>query len=412
MDMPRRLDKTYDALVVGARAAGAATAMLLARQGLSVLLIDRDRLGADTLSTLALMRAGVLQLYRWGLLDQVRAAGTPPIRTTSFVYDAEDITLPIKPRDGVDALYAPRRTLLDALLAQTAAQSGAHVHHGPRLVDLLRDTNGRVTGAVIEDRLLERHEIKTNIVIGADGLKSTVARLVEAPVYREGKHAGGVVYTFWPGLENRGNRWFYRPGVTVGAIPTNNGDTCLFAGMRGARFHDEIQADIEVGFHRIMTECSPVLTKELGEGAASAKYRAFPGHPGIMRQSHGPGWALVGDAGYFKDPITAHGITDALCDAELLARAVIRGTDGAMAEYQTTRDDLSQELFEVTDAIAGFDWDIEELKALHLTLSKTMNREVEAVLGLDGAHFRLRETESPQPNPPAIADASTRRIQE
>jgi 2-polyprenyl-6-methoxyphenol hydroxylase-like FAD-dependent oxidoreductase len=117
----------YDAIVVGARCAGAATAMLLARQGLSVLLVDRDRHGSDTLSTLALMRAGVLQLHRWGLLDRVLGAGTPKIKFTSFVYGDETITLPIKLRDGVDALYAPRRTLLDALLADAAAVSAAAV---------------------------------------------------------------------------------------------------------------------------------------------------------------------------------------------------------------------------------------------------------------------------------------------
>src|SRR5262245_11924768 len=109
-DVNASLDERYDAIVVGARCAGAATAMLLARRGLKVLVFDRDRRGADTLSTLAIMRAGVLQLHRWGLLDEVRASGAQAIRSTSFVYGDEAITVPIKPRDGVDALYAPRRT--------------------------------------------------------------------------------------------------------------------------------------------------------------------------------------------------------------------------------------------------------------------------------------------------------------
>jgi flavin-dependent dehydrogenase len=410
METANGMRETYDAVVVGARAAGAATSMLLARQGLSVLLIDRDRLGADTLSTLALMRAGVLQLHRWGLLDRVRAAGTPAIRTTSFVYDNENITIPIKPRDGVDALYAPRRTVLDVLLVEAAAAAGADVLHGPRLVDLRRARDGRVIGAVIEDRHQVLHEVGAGIVIGADGLKSTVARLVNAPTYQEGRHAGGVVYAFWPGLENRGNRWYYRPGVTVGAIPTNHGDTCLFAGTRGKRFQDEIQGNIEAGFHRIIEECSEELAAELGNGTPSERFRAWPGHPGLMRQSHGPGWALVGDAGYFKDPITAHGITDALCHAELLARAVIRGADGALAEYQSTRDVLSQELFAVTDSIAGFEWDVEHLKQLHLTLSKAMNREVEALLELDGMNIP-REIDAAQP-PSLVKEARTRRMNE
>ena len=373
----------YDAIVVGARCAGAATAMLLARRGLSVLLFDRDRHGADTLSTLAMMRAGVLQLRRWDLLQQVRAAGAPDIRTTSFIYGDEVITVPIKSRDGVDALLAPRRRSLDPLLADAAAAAGADVRFGPRLADLTRDSDGRVTGAVLEDRDRSIHQIAANIVIGADGLRSTVAQRVGAATYHEGQHAAGVVYAFWRGLENQGNRWHYRPGVSVGAIPTNDGDTCIFAAMPSARFHDEIHADLEAGYRRVMSECSPPLAAELATATPSERFRGFPGHPGLMRQSHGPGWALVGDAGYFKDPITAHGISDALRDAEFLARAVERGTERALAEYQANRDELSRELFDITDAIAGFEWSLETLKPLHKTLSKVMNDEVDAILSLD-----------------------------
>jgi 2-polyprenyl-6-methoxyphenol hydroxylase-like FAD-dependent oxidoreductase len=374
----------YDAVVVGARCAGAATAMLLARHGLSVLLVDRDRHGADTLSTLALMRAGVLQLHRWGLLDRVRGAGTPAIKFTSFIYGDETITLPIKPRDGVDALYAPRRTLLDALLADAASDAGAEVVYGPRLVDLERGSDGRVVGAVIEERGGTRRRVGAGIVIGADGLRSTVAQLVEAATYLEGRHACGVVYTFWPGLEDDRSRWYYRSGVSAGAIPTNNGDALVFAAMPRLRFLDEIQADKEAGYRRVLAECAPELAREVAEKSPSERLRGFPGQPGLMRRSHGPGWALVGDAGYFKDPITAHGISDALRDAELLSRAVGRGTDRALAEYESTRDELSRELFEITDAIAAFGWDLDRLKPLHLDLSKTMNREVEALLSLGG----------------------------
>jgi 2-polyprenyl-6-methoxyphenol hydroxylase-like FAD-dependent oxidoreductase len=375
----------YDAVVVGARCAGAATAMLLARQGLSVLLVDRDRHGADTLSTLALMRAGVLQLHRWGLLDRIRDAGTPAIKFTSFIYGDETITLPIKPRDGVDALYAPRRTLLDALLADAASDAGAEVVYGPRLVDLERDADGRVIGAVIEERGGARRLVGAGIVIGADGLRSTVAQLVEAEIYRAGQHACGVVYTFWPGLQNDRSRWYYRCGVAAGAIPTNRGDALVFAAMPRPRFRDEVQADMEAGYRRVLAECAPELAAEVADKLPSERLRGFPGQPGLMRRSHGPGWALVGDAGYFKDPITAHGISDALRDAELLARAAGRGSDRALAEYEATRDELSRELFEITDTIAGFGWDLDLLKPLHLDLSKTMNREVEALLGL-GAH--------------------------
>ena len=381
MDAPVR--DRYDAVVVGARCAGAATAMLLARAGMSVLLFDRDRRGADTLSTLAMMRAGVLQLRRWGLLEQVRAEGAQAILSTSFIYGDETITVPIKPRDGVDALFAPRRTVLDRLIADAAAAAGADVRHGPRLVDLVRDAGGRVTGVTIEDRESVLHTIAAGIVIGADGLRSTVARIAEAPIYHQGRHAAGVVYAFWHGLENQGNRWHYRPRVSAGAIPTNAGDTCIFVAIPGSRFQDEVRLDMEAGYRRVLSECAPALAAELSVMQPTERFRGFPGHPGQMRQSHGPGWALVGDAGYFKDPITAHGISDALRDAELLARAAAQGSDRAMTEYQATRDALSRELFEITDAIAGFEWDLESLKPLHLNLSRTMNDEVEALLGLD-----------------------------
>lgn len=384
------LESRYDAVVVGARCAGAATAMLLARRGLSVLLVDRDRRGADTLSTLALMRAGVLQLQRWGVLERLREAGTPRITQTSFHYGDEQISIPIKPRDGVDSLFAPRRILLDALLADAAEADGAELLYGPRLTDLLRAPDGRVRGAVIEARDGSLHEIAAGIVIGADGRGSTVARLVDAPIYRQGEHACGVVYTFRPGLGNRGNRWYYRPGVTAGAIPTNDGETCLFAGTTAERFRDEIRFDIEGGFRRIVAECSRSLAVELEANGTATKFHGFPGLPGFMRQSFGPGWALVGDAGYFKDPITAHGISDALRDAELLSRAILRGGERAFADYQATRDELSHELFEITDAIAGCAWDLEGLKAMHVSLSKTMNDEVEALLALDGNRQQAR----------------------
>jgi 2-polyprenyl-6-methoxyphenol hydroxylase-like FAD-dependent oxidoreductase len=380
MEVP--LKERYDAIV------GCALLRRLHRNaartpGMSVLLFDRDHRGADTLSTLTMMRAGVLQLHRWGLLEQMRAMGATAIRSTSFVYGDEVITVPIKARDGIDALYSPRRTLLDPLLADAASAAGADVRYGPRLADLVRDPSGRVNGVVLEDRDRALHRVGAGIVIGADGLRSTVARKVDAAAYQTGRHACGVVYAFWRGLANEGNRWHYRPGVSVGAIPTNDDNTCVFVAIPSARFQDEIRVDLEAGYRRVLSECAPPLAQELSSAVPSERFRGFPGEPGLMRQSHGPGWALVGDAGYFKDPITAHGISDALRDAEFLARAVAQGTDRALAEYQSTRDELSRELFEMTDAIAGFEWDLDALKPLHLNLSRAMNHEVEALLGLD-----------------------------
>src|SRR5580765_3247956 len=128
----------YDVVVIGARCAGAATAMLLARAGHRVLLVDRGRYGSDTLSTHALMRGAVVQLHRWNLLPAVIASGTAPVRQATFVYGGESVTVPIAPRDGVDALYAPRRYVLDRLLADGAASAGAEVIYGVRLRELRR----------------------------------------------------------------------------------------------------------------------------------------------------------------------------------------------------------------------------------------------------------------------------------
>src|SRR5215471_286958 len=185
---------SYDVVIVGARCAGAATAMLLARAGVNVLVVERDAKGADTLSTLAMMRAGVLQLSRWGLLDAIRNAGTPRIETTTFHYGADQIEVRIKSRDGVDGLYAPRRTVLDPLLADAAASAGAHVAFRVRLRELVRDDRGRVNGVVVESGGITR-QIAASIVVGADGYNSTVASQVGVEPYRTGQHKGGVIYS-------------------------------------------------------------------------------------------------------------------------------------------------------------------------------------------------------------------------
>src|SRR6185436_10157973 len=150
------------------------------------------------------------------------------------------------------------------------------VVHGPRLVDLERDADGRVVGAVIEERGGALRRVGAGIVIGADGLRSTVAKLVEAPTYREGRHAGGVLYTFWPGLEDARSRWYYGCGVGAGAIPTNSGDALVFVGMPQPRFRDEIQSDLESGYRRVLSECAPELASEVAEKEPSERLRGFP----------------------------------------------------------------------------------------------------------------------------------------
>ena len=384
------LKPSYDVVVIGARAAGAATAMLLARRGFDVLLVEQGARGADTLSTLALMRGGVLQLSRWGLLDAVRDSGTPPIRTTTFHYNGDPVAIRIKARDGVDALYAPRRTVLDPLLADAAAAARADVVYGVRCTDLLRDRNGRVRGVVIEGRDRVPRHIAAGIVIGADGVHSTVARNVAAQPYRTGSHASAVIYTLVPGLDADGYHWHYVPGASVGVIPTT-GAVLVFTAVPRERFMRELRFDLEASFKKILGDAAPDLAEQVRAIPALGRFHGFAGQVGFVRPAWGPGWALVGDAGYFKDPLTAHGITDALRDAGLLADAVVAGTDAALATYQAVRDELSIGLFDVTDAIASFDWDMPRLQALHKELSDEMAREVLHLRDHEGSDLALSQ---------------------
>src|SRR5688572_30032896 len=212
-----------DVIVIGARCAGAATAMLLARTGHRVLLVDRGRYGTDTVSTHALMRGAVVQLHRWNVLPAVIAAGTTPVRQATFFYGDESVAVPVKPRDGIDALYAPRRYVLDRLLVDAAGAAGADIVYGVRFKGLQRSDTGRVIGVVLEDESGREHRVASRVVVGADGMRSTVARLAGAQTYRVGQHATGTMYGHWSGLDVDGYGWYFASGLSAAAIPTNAG---------------------------------------------------------------------------------------------------------------------------------------------------------------------------------------------
>jgi flavin-dependent dehydrogenase len=372
----------YDVIVVGGRAAGAATAMLLARSGLRVVVLERAAANTDTVSTHALMRGGVLQLTRWGLLDRVIAAGTPAVRTTVYRYGGERRMIAIKPAHGVDALYAPRRTVLDPLLADAAAEAGADIRFGVRVSGLVWE-RGRVVGVRLAGGRLR--ELRARIVIGADGIRSIVARQASAAITHQARSCSAITYGYWSDLPVQGYEWVFEQEACTGAIPTNDGRVCVFACASPARIRRG-GADV---IHSVVARADGDLADRLARADGPVLTRTWAGVPGYLRAASGPGWALVGDAGYFRDPIVAHGMTDALRDAELLARAVVAGIASedaladALAGYERTRDRLSVPLLEIADRLAAQRWGVAELDDLLRGISSATSAEVDLLAGLD-----------------------------
>ena len=380
------MSNDYDVIVVGARVAGASTAMLLARQGHRVLLLDRATMPSDTVSTHALLRSGVLQLTRWGLADRVLGAGTPPIRQIMLGFGDERVDFDLKDDFGIESLLAPRRIVLDALLVQAAVEAGVEFVGGTSVKDLLRDRSGRVLG-VIAGRTDDSATYRAPMVIGADGVRSRVAGLVDARDYRSHPPTNAVHYAYFTGVDVPGFWFQFTPGINAGVIPTNNDEACVFVGRPRNRLH-AFTADAEGEFHRLLAEAGADLARTVEAGIRTGGFRGTSGLPGFFRQAWGQGWALVGDAGYTKDPISAHGISDALRDAELCARAVdgaLRAPDRAaelLSAYQTLRDDLSLPMFRESRALAGYGWSAMEASTRMRAVSESVRAECDALVSL------------------------------
>ncbi len=355
-------NKTYDVIVVGARCAGAPTAMLLARKGYEVLLVDRVRFPSDTVSTHLIHPPGVAALRQWGLLDRLAATGCPPVTTYSF--DFGPVRLSGRPAAEGEAAYCPRRTVLDALLVDAAADAGTEVREAFTFESLLVEDDtvvgirGRTPGgAHVEERAC--------FVVGADGAHSRVAAAVRARSYNDKPILSVGYYSYWSGLPVTEAEWLVRPGHGFGAFPTNDGLTMLLAAWPHAALHD-VKQDIDASYHR-------ALDAAFGDRLAGAHREERIVGGGVanhFRVPYGPGWVLVGDAGYLRDPVTAQGITDAFLDAEQCATALdasLRGDQpfgDAMADYQRHRDKRVRGVYDFTAQLATLEPPSPELQKL------------------------------------------------
>jgi 2-polyprenyl-6-methoxyphenol hydroxylase-like FAD-dependent oxidoreductase len=372
----------HDVVVVGARVAGAATAMLLAEAGHDVVLVDRSTFPSDTLSTHSIARSGVLQLHRWGLYDRLVATGAPELRSIEFHDGGDVVRRTLKPRHGVDALLAPRRTVLDALLVDAARDAGVTVETGITVEDVTTRADGRVVGV----RGRSDHgpwERRARLVIGADGLRSRVARSVGAAIVLERPAGGSAHYAYvagdWPGLE-----YHLAPGALGGVFPTHGGEACIWICVPSDAALEARRAttSVDAAFRRLLGTHLPVLDERI-DGRPAQPARGVTGLPNQLRTSSGPGWALVGDAGYHRDPITGHGISDAFRDADLLAEAVDAALSGAderevLGEYEARRRAMLAPIFDVTCAMGAFP-SPERMRALQIELSGLIEAEAERI---------------------------------
>jgi flavin-dependent dehydrogenase len=354
----------YDAIVIGARCAGSPCAMLLAKQGHKVLLVDKATFPSDQLqSTLLIWPAGLVRLQRWGLLDSVIATGCPPIRRFGVFMGPLTFAGSPPTDEGIGDSLAPRRTVLDQILVNAAAAAGATVETGFSVETLLRDGD-RITGirgrtangSVIEER--------AKIVVGAEGSNSLVAKAVAAPEYDT---HDPIVFTYYTYYENvrlsTGFDFEYRPGSfeAVYAWPTN--DNRLLLGVNIARdlsknepygrVFEALRSDPDREFSRVVSTCAPAIAAQIQSGGTRAGALVGGYVRNFFRKPYGPGWALAGDAGSAYEFTTAHGITNAFRQAEWLAEAIGQGLgdkpmDEALAAFEKRRNDFEAPFYQFT----------------------------------------------------------------
>lgn len=343
----------YDVIVVGARCAGAPTAMLFARAGYRVLMLERARFPRDTLSTLYIHQPGSALLDAWGLLDRVTATGCPPITAATHRMGEVTVAGAPTPIGGIGAAYAPRRYLLDTILADAATAAGVEFREQCQVTDVVFDGD-RAMGVRWRSGTGTGTDAAT-LVVGADGMRSVVADSVRAPVTRENPVSSCVYYGYWEGVPADRFEAYAVRGHWVGCVPTNDGRT-LIGVYRPQAAYAALRARPEAGYLEGLAAAAPELHDRARAGTRVERLFGCGVQLNFFRRAFGPGWALVGDAGHHKDSITADGITAAFRQAALLTACV--GTDlhdepllrAALRRFALHRDRLLADRY--TDALA------------------------------------------------------------
>ncbi len=357
----------YDVIVVGARCAGSPTAMLLGRKGYRVLLVDRVTFPSDVPRCHLIQPPGVAQLHRWGLLDNIKSSHCPSIPSVRFDVGPFALVGSSPSVDGDARSYAPRRIVLDKILVDAAARASVEVREGFAVQEILMDGD-RVTG--IRGRALDGVTVteKASIVIGADGMRSIVARTVQAPMYNTKPMLTCAYFAYWSGVPIEGIEIYVREQRIIFAFPTNDDLTCIAMEWPVQEFQT-FRADLESNFLKTIA-LAPSLAERVQAGRREERFMGSGDLPNFYRKPYGPGWALVGDAGYHKDPYLAQGITDAFRGAELVAEAIDAGLSGrrgmasALGNYERQRNEETLPIYELNAQLASLDPPSPEMQQL------------------------------------------------